>query len=136
MSDLALQNQLTVNLALKQRIETLEKYNLGLANESCEQQKRIEELEQANDTLHKLMKNGEARGVAKGEEEKAELKKRIKELETMLYDVLLELSDANHAAQCGCAHPACKNCKEYERLQHYIADVQVQLNQLNGDYYD
>lgn len=62
--------------------------------------------------------------------------RRIVTLETMLNDVFLELSNANDAAQCDCANPACESCKEYNRLQQYIADVQVEINQLNGDYGD
>ena len=35
---------------LNKRIENLERYNAGLANESCEQQRKIAELEKERDT--------------------------------------------------------------------------------------
>ena len=42
---------------------------------------RIQELDKANDTLHKLMVSGESRGIAKATEE---FKQKIEELETDL----------------------------------------------------
>ena len=87
MMDIKTDNSAVI-ATLNKRIENLERYNLGLANESCSQQRKIAELEKenaclnsANNTLHNLMVSGEKRGVEKATQE---FSSKIAELEKEL----------------------------------------------------
>jgi hypothetical protein len=74
MMDIKTDNSAVI-ATLNKRIENLERYNSGLANESCEQQARIAELEAIIRGRDELINNAESSRIAELEKERDQILK-------------------------------------------------------------
>jgi hypothetical protein len=55
----------------------------------------------------------------------AELESHVERLHSLSSALLQELIEASYAAQCGCNHPACKQCQADGELSKFIDDSKI-----------
>jgi hypothetical protein len=85
---------------LNKRIENLERYNAGLANESCEQQARIAELEAIIRGRDELINNAESSRIAELEKERDEFKAIACSITPEIIDFVRCGIGANYGGSC------------------------------------